>query len=110
MLKKSLPELRTFQLSVDGRSRSRALAFNDDDVPSLPTAHASNRSTTSSNDTIRKVYSKSHPMDGERNRYFKRLSTLPSSTISKAVPALLLNTIDACSGILFALSQIYTLC
>jgi hypothetical protein len=120
MLKKSLPELRTFQLSADGRSRSRALAFNDDDVPSLPTAHVSNGSTTSSNDTIRKEPSRvlqESPrdvplpaMDGERNRYFKRLSTLPSSTISKAVPALLLNTIDACSGILFALSQIYTLC
>ena len=117
-LKKSLPELRTFQLSADNRSRSRALALNGDHAPSLPNARPSNGSTTSSNDTIRKApgrvlqesprVSPLPAMDGERNRYFKRLSTLPSSTISKAVPASLLSTIDACRGILFALSQIYT--
>ena len=117
-LKKSLPELRTFQLSAESRSRSRGPTLNGDDAPSLPNARPSNGSTTSSNDTIRKVPGRVLPesprasplpaMDGERNRYFKRLSTLPSSTISKAVPASLLNTIDACRGILFALSQIYT--
>jgi hypothetical protein len=117
-LKKSLPELRTFQLSADNRSRSRAPALNGDDAPSLPKLHPSNGSTTSSNDTIRKApgrvlqesprASPLPAMDGERNRYFKRLSTLPSSTISKAVPASLLDTIDACRGVLFALSQIYT--
>jgi len=117
-LKKSLPELRTFQLSADNRSSPRTPSLNGDNVPSLPDARPSNGSTTSSNDTIRKApgrvlqesprASPLPAMDGERNRYFKRLSTLPSSTISKAVPASLLNTIDACRGILFALSQIYT--
>src|SRR5258706_3932194 len=117
-LKKSLPELRTFQLSADNRSRSRASALNGNDGPSLPNARPSNSSATSSNDTIRKApgrvlqesprASPLPAMDGERNRYFKRLSTLPASTISKAVPASLLDTIDACRGILFALSQIYT--
>ena len=117
-LKKSLPELRTFQLSADNRSRSRVPALNGNDVPSLPNARPSNGSATSSNDTIRKAPGRGlqesprasplPAMDGERNRYFKRLSTLPSSTISKAVPASLLSTIDACRGILFALSQIYT--
>ena len=117
-LKKSLPELRTFQLSADNRSRSRTPALNGNDAPSLPNARPFNGSATSSNDTIRKApgrvlqesprASPLPAMDGERNRYFKRLSTLPASTISKAVPASLLNTIDACRGILFALSQIYT--
>ncbi|KZT28456.1 hypothetical protein NEOLEDRAFT_1129232 [Neolentinus lepideus HHB14362 ss-1] len=46
-------------------------------------------------------------MDIERNSYFRRLSTLPSSTISKTIPESLLSLIDAVRGILFALSQIY---
>lgn len=48
------------------------------------------------------------PVDVERNSYFRRLSTLPPSTISKAVPVSVLKFIDATRGVLFALSQIYT--
>lgn len=45
----------------------------------------------------------------ERNSgaYFRRLSMLPASTISKAVPATLLEFADAIRGILFSLSQMY---
>ena len=47
---------------------------------------------------------------GDRNSgaYFRRLSMLPASTISKSVPAALLHFVDAIRGILFALSQLHT--
>lgn len=46
---------------------------------------------------------------GDRNSgaYFRRLSMLPPSTISKEVPVPLLKLMDAIRGILFSLSQIY---
>jgi hypothetical protein len=43
-----------------------------------------------------------------RNSYFKRLSTLPASSVSKAIPAALLASIDAIRGLLFAMSQVHT--
>jgi hypothetical protein len=46
-------------------------------------------------------------MDIERNSYFRRLSTLPSSTISGAVPQSLLSVIDSVRSILFAVCQVY---
>ena len=46
-------------------------------------------------------------MDVERNSYFRRLSTLPSSTISTAIPPSLLCLIDAGRSILFAVCQVY---
>ncbi|SPO25400.1 related to SOG2 - key component of the RAM signaling network [Ustilago trichophora] len=45
--------------------------------------------------------------DQERNSYFRRLSTLPPSTISKAVPVPVLKFVDGTRGVLFALSQIH---
>lgn len=47
-------------------------------------------------------------VDDSRNSYFRRLSTLPVSTISKAIPSALLKLVDAIRGILFALSQLHT--
>lgn len=46
--------------------------------------------------------------DESRNSYFRRLSTLPVSTLSKAIPTALLQFIDATRGILFALSQLHS--
>lgn len=48
-------------------------------------------------------------LQGDRNSgaYFRRLSMLPASTISKRVPEPLLKLVDAIRGILFSLSQIY---
>ncbi|OAV95957.1 hypothetical protein PTTG_09120 [Puccinia triticina 1-1 BBBD Race 1] len=48
-------------------------------------------------------------LSGDRNSgaYFRRLSMLPASTISKQVPTPLLQLIDGIRGILFSLSQIY---
>ena len=47
------------------------------------------------------------PIDVERNSYFRRLSTLPQSTICKSIPRSLLTLVDAARGILFAVSQVY---
>ncbi|WVO14018.1 hypothetical protein L204_101643 [Cryptococcus depauperatus] len=47
-------------------------------------------------------------IDESRNSYFRRLSTLPTSTISKTIPPFLLKFVDAIRGILFALSQLHT--
>ncbi|KAH8116899.1 RAM signaling pathway protein-domain-containing protein [Phellopilus nigrolimitatus] len=46
-------------------------------------------------------------MDYERNSYFRRLSTLPASTISRMTPPALLSVVDSVRGILFAVSQVY---
>lgn len=46
-------------------------------------------------------------VDESRNSYFRRLSTLPVSSISKAIPPSLLRFIDAIRGMLFALSQLH---
>jgi len=47
-------------------------------------------------------------VDDSRNSYFRRLSTLPVSSISKAIPPSLLKFVDAIRGVLFALSQLHT--
>ena len=46
-------------------------------------------------------------MDVERNSYFRRLSALPSSTISTTLPAPLFSLIDSVRSILFAVCQVY---
>jgi hypothetical protein len=50
------------------------------------------------------------PVGVDRNSgaYFRRLSMLPPSTISKSVPLTLLHFVDAIRGILFALSQLHS--
>lgn len=47
-------------------------------------------------------------VDESRNSYFRRLSTLPVSSISKSIPPSLLKFVDSIRGILFALSQLHT--
>ena len=46
--------------------------------------------------------------DESRNSYFRRMSMLPTSSLSKAIPPVLLRFIDAVRGILFALSQLHS--
>ncbi|KAJ1309775.1 hypothetical protein OPQ81_006541 [Rhizoctonia solani] len=48
------------------------------------------------------------PMDGVRNSYFRRLSTIPLSVSAPPLPHSLVQTVDAIRGILFAVSQIYS--
>ncbi|CCA77806.1 hypothetical protein PIIN_03441 [Serendipita indica DSM 11827] len=118
--KKSLPELRSIHLrGADRKPKGR---------PPLPETfpiqhHQSSYSKGSASDTGHTVRPSPRnnlrdeeetenkqlpPMDGESSSYFRRMSTLPASTISKAVPKCLLVTVDAARGILFALSQIYS--
>ncbi|GMK54990.1 hypothetical protein CspeluHIS016_0200460 [Cutaneotrichosporon spelunceum] len=47
-------------------------------------------------------------VDESRNSYFRRLSTLPPSTISKQVSPAMLMFVDSIRGILFALTQTHT--
>ncbi|WVQ71691.1 hypothetical protein IAR50_001232 [Cryptococcus sp. DSM 104548] len=68
-------------------------------------------STPSTNDLTtlsEKRSSQDRVVDESRNSYFRRLSTLPTSTISKAIPVFLLRFIDATRGILFAISQLHS--
>ncbi|KAG9126665.1 hypothetical protein FRC07_002538 [Ceratobasidium sp. 392] len=48
------------------------------------------------------------PMDGVRNSYFRRLSTVPLPVSAPPLPQSLYQTVDAIRGILFAVSQIYS--
>ncbi|KAG8763665.1 RAM signaling network component [Ceratobasidium sp. 423] len=48
------------------------------------------------------------PMDGVRNSYFRRLSTIPLSVSAPPLPQSLIQTVDAIRGILFSVSQIYS--
>ncbi|KIK63550.1 hypothetical protein GYMLUDRAFT_57243 [Collybiopsis luxurians FD-317 M1] len=43
----------------------------------------------------------------ERNSYFRRISTLPTATISNTLPSPLLHLVDTARSILFAVCQIY---
>lgn len=47
-------------------------------------------------------------IDESRNSYFRRVSMLPPSTISKAVSPALLHFVDAVRGLLFALTQLHS--
>lgn len=48
----------------------------------------------------------SQPIEGSRDSYFRRLSTLPASTIPAHMPPSLLRLIDSARGLLFGLAQI----
>lgn len=61
-----------------------------------------------SHDMVDRNASHDSILDESRNSYFRRLSTLPASSISKAIPPFLLKFIDSIRGILFALSQLHS--
>ncbi|CAG8775626.1 443_t:CDS:1, partial [Acaulospora colombiana] len=118
--KKSLPELRSMQLRPSER-RARTRPPLPTEVPQQHRPSISKGSSSDTSHTVRRLPPRQTfkddteaelkqlpPMDGERNSYFRRMSTLPASTISKAVPECLLVTVDAARGILFALTQIYS--
>lgn len=135
--KKSLPDLRTAKLSFGGlklkkppdlptRGTTIDLSSNGrpDDGLSIPSPPSQPEDPLSSDG--RPVPRPARPftrepiltsptamdrpapsMDVERNSYFRRLSTLPSSTICTAIPPSLLSLIDAARSILFAVCQVY---
>lgn len=118
--KKSLPDLSSMRSKhTDRRPKERPPLPQESNI--LPQrAPASKGSVSDTGHTVRRSTPKAvirdeeegettqpPPMDGERNSYFRRMSTLPVAAI-KAVPECLLVTIDAARGILFALSQVYS--
>lgn len=124
---KSLPDLRTAKTGY--ASREKHLSPLPENTPSVnesssqqPQAGPSNVSFSGSltsrirrSRVSRQPHSSTSPvsesgarsMDFERNSYFRRLSTLPASTISRTTPQTLLSVVDSVRGILFAVSQIY---
>ncbi|KAK4702891.1 hypothetical protein P7C70_g3328, partial [Phenoliferia sp. Uapishka_3] len=79
--------------------------------PNTPTGTSSTDFDSKPPGTAKRPEIDRNPSGGfDRNSgaYFRRLSMLPASTISKTVPMTLLEFADAIRGILFALSQIYT--
>ncbi|KAI0372858.1 hypothetical protein BV20DRAFT_990186 [Pilatotrama ljubarskyi] len=104
-VKKSLPDLRATRLHLPNGTHRAAAASADH----LPSFHHPFNSITDEPVSASPI-SMDRPvpsMDTERNSYFRRLSTLSSATISKAIPESLLAVVDAVRGILFALSHIY---
>jgi len=67
-----------------------------------------NKSAYSTNLVDVQNASTSGAVEVERNSYFRRLSTLPASTISKSISIPVLQCVDATRGILYALSQMHT--
>ncbi|KAF8580905.1 hypothetical protein K439DRAFT_1414926 [Ramaria rubella] len=97
-----IPEDRSAPLAVSKHGRGSR----------VHPGHHHYRGITTAVDTVAPPVSSSSqgpapPMDVERNSYFRRLSTLPPSTISATIPESLLAMIDSTRGILFAVSQIY---
>lgn len=77
--------------------------------PTPPPSSATRADFESQNKLKRgEVDSSANGLDRNSGAYFRRLSMLPASTISKAVPVTLLEFADAIRGILFSLSQVYT--
>ena len=132
--KKSLPDLRTVKLNFgavkkppslptrgytadlsngrleDGFSMPSPLSQREDSVSSEGRAIPRTARTVIQEPILTSPTAMDRPapsMDVERNSYFRRLSTLPSSTISTAIPPSLLSLIDAARSILFAVCQVY---
>lgn len=133
--KKSLPDLRTAMFNFGGARKppnmpTRAGTLGPEmsngrleEGFSMPSP-SSNREDSGSSDgrpIPRKLTHENSPvarypptadnpapsMDVERNSYFRRLSTIPFSTISTVIPPALLSMIDAARSILFAVCQVY---
>ncbi|KAH9951890.1 RAM signaling pathway protein-domain-containing protein [Amylocystis lapponica] len=108
-IKKSLPDLRPAKLHLTTSSNG---------VPAQRTGGVETNGFTSSHNPAASpqehvaespvTLDRPAPaMDMERHSYFRRLSALKPSFISKAIPGELLALVDAVRGILFAVSHIY---
>ncbi|KAG8903222.1 RAM signaling network component [Tulasnella sp. 403] len=116
--KKSLPDLRSAHLNESfARSHHHRRLLDSrrpSDEPALPPislVHQSPRDGPGSRPSTRPSATASNvtaPVAAERNSYFKRFSTLPSSSISKTIPESMLKTVDAIRGIFFAVGQMHS--
>ncbi|KAJ7581381.1 RAM signaling pathway protein-domain-containing protein [Mycena floridula] len=132
--KKSMPDLRTAKLNFTRKipdmpdrptNPNRVKANDEFSMPSPLSLRQDSGSSVTSNPRALKFSTKetavplpSAPaqrsptravpsMTFERNSYFRRLSTLPASTISNTLPEPLICLLDSARSILFAVCQIY---
>ncbi|KAI5117433.1 hypothetical protein M0805_007004 [Coniferiporia weirii] len=125
-VQKSLPDLRVANGRVSAAShvlvrapmgeatkklsKESSRSFTELPDPTLdgPLRGRSQRPPRHNHGTMPSIIERKIPsMDYERNSYFRRLSTLPVSTISRTTPPALLSIVDSVRGILFAVSQVY---
>ncbi|KAG9102663.1 RAM signaling network component [Ceratobasidium sp. 370] len=77
-------------------------------VPASLPMTASSVTQSEISPTLATMSGEDTPMDGVRNSYFRRLSTVPLPVTAPPLPQPLCQTVDAIRGILFAVSQIYS--
>ncbi|WWC89870.1 uncharacterized protein L201_004798 [Kwoniella dendrophila CBS 6074] len=91
--------------TISGQERSRIMSRKG----SIEMMRRTSGDMTASAEIAEKRNSQEGPqIDDSRNSYFRRLSTLPVSSISKSIPPALLKFMDAIRGILYALSQLHS--
>ncbi|KAI0093579.1 RAM signaling pathway protein-domain-containing protein [Irpex rosettiformis] len=118
--KKSMPDLRPAKLNLNGqRDPSLHTVDEKSGMPSPPHRQESDSSNGSLNNFRTPKFSPSvvaspvslhRPaphMEGERHKYFRRMSSLNMGTLVKTTPPALLTLVDGIRGILFGVSQIY---
>ncbi|KAJ7273148.1 RAM signaling pathway protein-domain-containing protein [Mycena rebaudengoi] len=124
--KKSMPDLRTAKLNFSRKvpdlpQGAKNLSSLELSFPSPMSLRKDSDSSGSSSAIIRPFTrdpTQTSPTRGpasaavpsmtfERNSYFRRLSTLPTASISNTVPKALLSLIDTARSILFAMCQVY---
>jgi hypothetical protein len=119
--KKSMPDLRPAKLNLPNRRDGPHHILDDKfGIPSPPHRQESDSSNGSIPHSRMPKYSPSgvvsspislhRPaphMDGEKHKYFRRISTLKLASLSNSVPPALLTLVDGIRGILFGVSQIY---
>lgn len=109
--KLSLPTVGATQAAAEAAAAALASRSNYTNTPPRSDGHGrmpSEKGETGLSSRSNSPTLARNPADLERNSYFRRLSTLPPSTISKTVPLPVLKFIDGTRGVLFALSQIHT--
>ncbi|KAJ7632148.1 RAM signaling pathway protein-domain-containing protein [Roridomyces roridus] len=123
--KKSMPDLRTAKLTFSVKKGTPQLPPappknpHEDSIPS-PMSMRKDSDSSGSSSVITRPFTKDSSqgsptrvappvpsMAFERNSYFRRLSKLPTATISNTLPKGLLSLIDSARSILFAMCQVY---
>jgi hypothetical protein len=118
---KSLPDLRPLSHHHVGSKDPSRMALDQFAIPTPPHRQESESSNGSvANFRLGKALGQARvvsspvslhhpvpPMDAERNSYFRRMSALTPTVLSKSIPRDLLALMDTVRGILFSVCQIY---
>ncbi|QRV85881.1 leucine-rich repeat-containing protein sog2 [Ceratobasidium sp. AG-Ba] len=109
--KQSLPDLRKGYMpngTIKPALKKTREPLRHGDTSPVPPATASSIAHSEVSPTSAAMNTDETPMDGVRNSYFRRLSTVPLPVSAPPLPPALCQTVDAIRGILFAVSQIYS--